>query len=208
MRKSKKLWISLLVAVFLICGSGFAVALGSESITQAFGSASQPLNTVELLGGTPSAANAGPGQPVNAGAQPNAGGRQDRDKKAAVLNQFNSEMQKVDQLEIDFLSLRQYEIQKQGQIRSLMFTALSNKNIEALKQARDLQKNIKPIEKAMKDLRKQITNETKEFRKACNNGNVEAARAHINQVINLMGQINAKFKEKLAIQDQIIQALS
>lgn len=206
MHKSKKLWISLLAAVFLICGSGFAVAMGSETITQAFGNVSQPLNAVELLGGTPSGASAGPGQPANTGGQPNAAGRQD--KKAAFLNQFTSELEKVDQLEIDFLSLRQYEIQKRGQIRSLMFTALTNKDFESLKQAQELHKNLKPIENAMKDLRKQITNETREFRQACTNGNVDAARAYINQVINLMGQNNAKFKEKLAIQDQIIQVLS
>ncbi|MEN6392000.1 MAG: hypothetical protein ABFD04_16405 [Syntrophomonas sp.] len=207
MHKSKKLWISLLVAVFLICGSGFAVALGSEFIGQTFGPGSQPLNAVQLLGGTPSEQGSPGDQAVNTEGQPNAGG-QDKGKKAAVLNKFNGELQKVDQLEIDFLSLRQYEIQKQGQIRGLMFTALTNKNIEALKQARELQKNIKPIDKAMKDLRKQITNETKEFRKDCASGEIEAARAHINQVINLMVQNNAKFKEKLAIQDQTIQILS
>ncbi|MEQ8174674.1 MAG: hypothetical protein ABRQ26_06330 [Syntrophomonadaceae bacterium] len=207
MHKSKKLWISLLVAVFLICGSGFAVALGSESIGQTFGPGSQPLNAVQLLGGTPSEASAPGGQAVNTGGQPNAGSH-DKGKKAAILNQFDGELQKVDQLEIDFLSLRQYEIQKQGQIRGLMFTALTNNNVEALKHARELQKKIKPIDKAMKDLRKQIITETKEFRKDCNNGEVEAARTHINQVINLMGQNNAKFKEKLAIQDQTIQILS
>lgn len=203
MHKSKKIWISLLIAVFFICGSGFAVAMGSDSISQAFGIGTQPLNAVELLGGTPAGDQTPQGKPGNTEGRPGQPG-----KNAAILNQFNGELLKVDQLEIDFLSLRQYEIQKQGQIRSLMFTALTNKNVEALKQARALQKDIKPIEKAMKDLRKQITNETREFRKACNNGNIEAARAHINQVINLMGQNNAKFKEKLSIQDQIIQTLS
>lgn len=208
MHKSKKLWGSLLIAVFLICGSGFAAAFGAESIGQTLGLGSQPLNAVQLLGGTPSEAGATEGQGVNTGGQPDSGSRQDKDQKVAVLNQFNSELQKVDQLKIDFLSLRQYEIQKQSQIRSLMFTALTNKNIEALKQAGELHKNIKPIDKAMKELRKQITNETREFRKNCNNGDLAAARAHINQVINLMDQNNAKFKEKLAIQDQIIQILS
>lgn len=205
MKKSKKLWISLLVVVFLICGSGMAMALGGDSITQALSIGSQPLNTVQLLGGTPSGASAGQGQGANAG-QPNAAGQ--KDKKAAVLNQFTNELQQVDQLEIDALSFRQSEIQKQGQIRSLTFTALTGKKIEALKQARQLQKNIKPINKAMKDLRKQIVTETRDFRKDCSSGDINAARVHINQVINLMGQNNAKFKEKLAIQDQIIQALS
>lgn len=207
MHKSKKLWISLLVAVFLICGSGFAVALGSESIGQTLGPGSQPLNAVQLLGGSPSEAAVPGGQAVNTDGQPNSG-VQDNGKKATILNQFNDELQKVDQLEIDFLSLRQYEIQKRSQIRGLMFSALTNKNIDALKQARELQKKIKPIDKAMKDLRKQIINETKEFRKDCNSGEVEAARAHINQVIILMDQNNAKFKEKLAIQDHTIQILS
>jgi hypothetical protein len=132
----------------------------------------------------------------------------DHVKKFAVLKEFQDELHKIDALRVERLGLKTQIVQKDDRILDLMLAARESGNKDALKQAREVRKQIHAADQEQQGKWEAMRAEVKAFRQAVKDRNQEQAQAHIDSAIAIFGEINAKLGAKAGLLDQIIDILS
>lgn len=124
------------------------------------------------------------------------------------LAEFQGEIHRINDLRIERLQLRIQVIEKHDKILDLLIEAREENNLEALKEAREVRQQIKEINREIASLHQQAAGERKAFREAVKEGNIDKARTHLNNVIDLLKKINSNIEEKIDLLDKIIEILS
>ncbi|QIB28021.1 hypothetical protein [Caloranaerobacter azorensis] len=134
--------------------------------------------------------------------------RERKNIRFEAMKEFKDEMHKINELRVERLSLRMQIIEKHDAILDLYIEARENGNIEELKEAREVRKQIGEINNEIKDLLEQIKIERKAFREDVKNNDFDSAREHINKIIELKINVNDKISKKIGLLDEIIDILS
>ena len=125
-------------------------------------------------------------------------------KKIEVLKEFTEEFHKINELRVDILALRQEVVQKNDTIIELIIQAHDEGDNEALDEAKEIKKEIRKINQEINDTYKTIKEERRAFKAKAKEGDFEAAKGHIEKVIEHKETVKDKFGEKIELQNKIV----
>lgn len=128
--------------------------------------------------------------------------------KLEQMKEFRDEKHKMNELKIERLKLETQEVEKHDILLDLYLEARENGKSEALKEAKEVKRQIMEINKEIKDLHVQLRKEEKEFRKDLKKGDLDSAKEHLNKIIEIKASINEKVSERIVVLDEIIDILS
>jgi len=126
-----------------------------------------------------------------------------------AMKEFKDEIHRINELRMERNTLRNQVIGKQDTILDLYIVAReAGNNEEALQAVKGVRHQIKDINREIGNIAKTIRDERKAFREEVKNGNTEAAREHVNNVITYQTMINEKIKAKIDLLSNIVDILS
>ncbi|KAB3531065.1 hypothetical protein [Alkaliphilus serpentinus] len=125
-----------------------------------------------------------------------------------IIKELRDEIQQLNQLKIQRLELKIEVTERQGTILDLTINARENQMKEELQQAKEVRQEIKDIHDQLKEYREEVKAEVESFREAVKNHEIEEAREHIENIINIKTTINSMISEKILLLDEIIEILT
>lgn len=129
-------------------------------------------------------------------------------EKLNLMKEFTDEIHQINALRVEKNQLQIQVIGKQDKLVDLHMAAKESGDKEALAAAKEKRKQIQVIHDEIKALHQQAITTKTAFREAVKNDDVETATLEIGKLTNIHITINAKIKEKMELQDMIIDILS
>lgn len=124
-----------------------------------------------------------------------------------AMKEFNDEHDQTRALRIEAKYLQIEGMEKSGVIYDLSIIAWDNDETEKLRAARVIRKENIEINRSIRALHEQVRTERQEFRENVKAGDFATAQIHIDEVINLLGEINRHNSIKTTNLDEIISVL-
>ena len=125
-------------------------------------------------------------------------------KKFDKLSKYQEQIHQVNQLREERLDLEKQMVEKKDQLVDLFLAAKKSGNKEALKQVKESKKQLKTKNGELKALLTKGKDERKSLKETIKAGD---ATEQFEKVIAAQKQVNDKFKEQLALLDQMIASL-
>lgn len=125
-------------------------------------------------------------------------------KKFEKLSKYQEQIHQVNQLREERLDLKKKMVDKKDQLVDFLLAAKTSGNKEAIKQAKEIKKQLKTRNSELKVLVTKTKDERKALKEAVKTGD---ASEQFTRVIAAQQQINGKMKEQLALLDQMIASL-
>lgn len=129
-------------------------------------------------------------------------------EKLNLMKEFTDEIHQINALRVEKNQLQIQVIGKQDILLNLHMAAKESGDKEALAAAKEKRKQIQVIHDEIKALHQQAITTKTAFREAVKNDDIETATLEIGKLTNIHITINAKIKEKMELQDMIIDILS
>lgn len=126
-----------------------------------------------------------------------------------VIEHFEEDILEAYALEIEVLELRMAEIELREEIIQKYADMESRDSSYSIDRARELFRSIQPINQEIQSLNQQVAAEWQAFRQsAVNENDYATAQTHIDNVIDLKGQVITKINDKHEILDEISDVLT
>lgn len=132
-------------------------------------------------------------------------------EKAARLEtrqEFADELDQLNTLQRENLSLRIDINSAHQQIRNLLLAAPDHENQEAVQAVREVRQELSGVNQELRDLQAQLKEERQEFRDALKNDLIPEAQSHMANMLQTKESINAKLRIKIDLLQRIITILS
>lgn len=123
------------------------------------------------------------------------------------LKEFIQERHIINDLRVERLKLKIEVIEKNDKIADLVLEAIEEKNIEALKEAKAVREEVKVINEELKSLNNNLQSQKSLFKEAMSNKDLETAKAHLDNIIEMLKEVNQKIENKIELLDVIIKIL-